>query len=171
MLLRVGCSLVGWMVIYAHFLWLATLRVVGCSQDGDEFRRLLFGLAPIAFGFSCVIGVSRKLPSIHLILRWGFLPLAVLIPLALWPSWTTFVSVNIDGHGICTLESQGVWQPVWAPLQLLVLVGIATFVYRAVAPAGNPGQSIDPMVNTQSVTPILRSRNCQGWIRNAIKAT
>jgi hypothetical protein len=130
MLLRLGCSLVGWMVVYAYCLWLATLRVVGCGADSDEFWRLLLGLAPCAVGFALLTGVSGRLTEIQQILRWGFVPLIVLIPLALLPVWSTFAAVNLGGAGICSSEPSGSWQLWWAPLQFVALTLIAVVVFR-----------------------------------------
>jgi len=131
MLLRLGCSLVAWMVIYTYCLWLAVLRVTGCGSDGDEFWRLLLGLAPFAAGFAAVLGASRRMPDLHRILRWGFVPLVLLIPLDLIPVWTTFAAVNLAGEGICSASAASQWQLWWAPLQLATLIVIILFTVRA----------------------------------------
>lgn len=130
MLLRLGCALVAWMVIYTYGLWLAVLRVTGCGPDGDEFWRLLLGFAPFAAGFSLLLGASRPMPELHGILRWGFVPLVVLVPLALLPVWDTFTAVNLAGEGICSPSPAGVWQLWWAPLQLITLIVIIVFTVR-----------------------------------------
>lgn len=131
MLLRLGCSLVGWMVVYAYCLWLATLRVVGCGPDGDEFWRVLLGFAPIAAAFSALLGVSAALPSLHQILRWGIAPLLLLIPLGLLPVWSTFETVNLQGTAICEPGAAAGWHLWWAPTQIACLVAICWFSYRA----------------------------------------
>jgi hypothetical protein len=43
--LRLGCALVAWMVLYAHFIWLAALGGIGCGPDGDELHKVLLALA------------------------------------------------------------------------------------------------------------------------------
>jgi len=131
MFLRLGCSLVGWMVLYAYCLWMATLRVIGCGVDGDQFWRLLFGFAPVALGFAALIGLSARLPSIHQILRWGVVPLLVLVPLAVWPAWTTFDLVNLQGKGICAAAPSSSWQLWWAPAQFATLLLISAAAWRA----------------------------------------
>ena len=131
MLLRLGCALVGWMVVYTYCLWLAVLRVTGCGPDGDEFWRLLLGFAPFAAGFSLLLGASRRTPELHRILRWGFVPLVLLIPLGLMPLWSTFAAVNLGGEGICSASPDGRWQLWWSPLQLTTLALIVLFAFRA----------------------------------------
>lgn len=131
MLLRLGCSLVAWMVIYTYCLWLAVLRVTGCGPDGDEFWQLLLGFAPFAMGFSLLISASRRLPELHRILRWGFVPLVLLVPLGVLPVWSTFAAVNLEGTGICAPTPIGSWQLWWAPLQFITLAVISLQAFRA----------------------------------------
>ena len=52
--LRLGVSLVSWIVLYAYLLWLAVAGKVGCGPDGDEVFRLLLGLAPLGL-FECMV--------------------------------------------------------------------------------------------------------------------
>jgi len=131
MLLRLGCSLVAWMVVYAHCLWLATLRIVGCGPDGDAFWWLLLWSAPLAAGFALLVPGSARLPDLHHILRWGVVPLVVLIPLALIPVWSTFATVNLAGAGICEPVPGATWQRVWAPVQLTAIGVIIASALRA----------------------------------------
>ena len=131
MFLRLGCSLVGWMVVYAYCLWMATLRVIGCGVDGDEFWRLLLAFAPIALGFAALIGVSARLPSIHQILRWGFVPLLLLVPLGVLSAWPTFDVVNLQGKGICSAAPSASWQQWRAPAQFVTLLLISAAAWRA----------------------------------------
>ncbi len=99
--LRIGSALVAWMVLYAHFLWLAALRTIGCGPDGDEIYLLLLGMVPLSCGASLLLGVTRQLPEVHSMLRWLALPLLLLLPLALWSTWTVIVPVHIHGEPIC----------------------------------------------------------------------
>ena len=141
MLLRLGCSLVAWLVVYAHCLWLGTLRIVGCGPDGDAFWWLLLWSAPLAAGCALLIPVSSRLPDLHRVLRWGFVPLVGLIPLALIPVWSTFATVNLAGAGICEPVPGATWQRVWAPAQLTAIVVIAAsalWAWRSTTGASAP---------------------------------
>ncbi len=65
--LRLGTSLVAWMMLYAYIVWLAALNSLGCGPDGDEMHRLLLGMVPVACGFAFLIGATepaRKLSDV-----------------------------------------------------------------------------------------------------------
>ncbi|NOX49687.1 MAG: hypothetical protein GXP16_04020 [Gammaproteobacteria bacterium] len=127
-LLRLGCSLVAWMVLYTHCIWLATSRVVGCGPDGDELWRLLLGFAPIALGFSFLISAIQQLPEVAQIMRWLAAPFVLLIPLAIWPVITTFTASTLGSESICNTHAW--WHAWWAPVQLLTLGVITYSLYR-----------------------------------------
>jgi len=127
-LLRLGCSLVAWMVLYTHCIWLATLRVVGCGPDGDELWRLLLGFAPIALGFSFLISAIQQQREVAQIMRWLAAPFVLLIPLAIWPVITTFTATTLDSESICNTHAW--WHTWWAPVQLLTLGVITYNLYR-----------------------------------------
>lgn len=135
MLLRLGTSLVAWLVIYTHLIWLGTLRMVGCNSDADQLWRLLFGFAPIAFGFSWLLTNSRALKEVHQIIRWFVLPLIVLVPLALIPIWQTFSKTNLDGAAICLVTPMPWWHTSWAPLQTIAVAWIVFMAWRVWRPA------------------------------------
>ena len=124
MFLRLACSLVGWMVVFAYCLWLAALRIVGCGPEGDEFWRLLLGMGPLAAVFALLTNTTRRLPSLHQVLRWGVVPLILLVPLAWVAAWSTFSTVNLEGRGICAATAQIGWHRWWAPVQLARGAGI-----------------------------------------------
>lgn len=130
-LLRLGCTMVGWMVIYAYCIWTATLRVVACTANGDEMWRLLLGFAPLAIGFAFTLSAVAKLPEVHKLIRMLALPLVVIIPLALWPIWTTLEIATLQGLPICKESPAGAWQAWWAPIQLFTMLIVANFVFRA----------------------------------------
>ncbi|MDH3339114.1 MAG: hypothetical protein OER22_12375 [Gammaproteobacteria bacterium] len=128
--LRLGCSLVAWMVLYAHFLWLAALYAMGCGPDGDEMHRLLLGLAPFTCGFAFLLRVTRPFAEIHSILRWLGAPLLLLLPFAVRSVWHVFQAVNINSSAICTSDAPTTWQSLWAPVQLITALLVAYMVVR-----------------------------------------
>ncbi len=127
MLLRLGCALVAWMVLYTHCIWLATLSVTGCA-DGDHLWRLLLGFAPFTLGFCLLLNVSRRLIEVHRILVWLSVPLVVVIPLALHALWPTLQTATLSGDAICIADSAPGWHFWWAPVQLIVIAGILVAV-------------------------------------------
>ena len=128
-LLRLGCSLVAWMVVYTHCVWLATLRVIECDPASDELWRLLLGFAPVAIGFSFLLGAMNKLPEIARILRWLGLPMVVLIPVASLPVFSTLQTATFGPTPICGAEP-ALWHPWWAPLQLTTLFFVGFTIIR-----------------------------------------
>ena len=134
-LLRLGCNLVAWMIVYTHCLWLATLRITSCEAASDEFWRLLLGFAPVAIGFSFLLGAMNKMPEIARILRLLGVPMVVLLPLAAWPVFSALVTSTIGSAPICGIEIVG-WHFWWAPAQLATLAFITIAVVRPWASAG-----------------------------------
>lgn len=128
--LRLGCSLVAWMVVYTHCIWTAMLRVTGCVADGDELWRLLLGLAPLTLGFCLLLNVSHKLTEVHRIVAWLAVPLLVLIPLALVAVWPWLDASTLGRSAICADGEASTWQVWWAPVQLVTLAAIALAVTR-----------------------------------------
>ncbi len=133
MLLRLGCSMVAWLVVYTHLLWLATLRVINCSSDGDAMWRLLLGFAPVALGFATLLQLSRRLPAVHEILRWAAAPLVLLIPLAIAAILPTLTTSTLGAEAICS-EPMQPWHRWWAPLQLFTIGLLCVLAYRAWRP-------------------------------------
>jgi hypothetical protein len=119
------------MVIYTHLIWTATIKTVGCGAEGDEIWRLLLGFAPFAIGASLLLGVSKKLPEVHKIIRWFGAPLLLLLPLALLAVWPTFITVTLGTDGICDPSEIPGWHTWWAPVQLFTLSLIVVNVVRA----------------------------------------
>ncbi len=129
-LLRLGVSLVAWMVIYTHCVWTGTLNVTGCGADGDALWRLLMGFAPFTVLFCLLLNVSAKLVEVHRILRWLAVPLAVFLPVALYATWPWFVHATLDDKAICSDSAANTWHVWWAPLQFAVFGLIAWSVWR-----------------------------------------
>lgn len=126
--LRLGCALVGWMMLYAHILWLAALYAIGCGPDGDEIHRLLLGLAPFTVGFAYLLRLTRPFTEIHSMLRWLTVPLLLLLPFAARSLWQVFRSVNMDATAICASATPASWQILWVPIQSLTLLLVAYMI-------------------------------------------
>jgi hypothetical protein len=116
--LRLGCSLVGWMVVIAYMLWLAVTERVGCGADGDQLYRLLLYAAPAAAALAFLTNATRPMPEIHNILRWIALLPGLLLPFILQAGWRFGRSVLIDGQAICSGDAPPAWQLAWLPCRL-----------------------------------------------------
>ncbi len=132
-LLRIGCTVIAWLIMYTHCLWLSIIPAVGCQSDGDALWRLLLGFAPVTLLFGFLLNTSRKVGSVHENLRWGVAPLILLIPLSVKAIWPTLMESTVGGLAICG-ENTAWWHYWWAPIQLLVLAFIATMAWRAWRP-------------------------------------
>jgi len=136
-LLRLGCSLVAWMVVYTHCIWLATLRLVDCGVAGDELWRVLLGFAPVAVGFAFLLPAVHPIAEVARILRWLAVPLLLLIPLAALPVVAALRVPGTRVEGFCG-ESPAGWHDWWGPVQIvtLTLVGwLALRVWKGSEPA------------------------------------
>ena len=134
--LRLGSALVAWMVIYAHFLWLAVLFRVGCGPDGDEMYKLLLGLAPITIGVSFALRATRPFAEIHSMLRWFAVPLVLLLPFIGRIIWQAIDATVINEAAFCSGEPPPLWQLAWAPAQIVtvaIVLILAFRVWRSVA--------------------------------------
>jgi hypothetical protein len=130
MLLRLGSCLVAWLIVYTHLIWLATLARVGCGTDGDQLWMLLLFFAPVAIGATWLLRVTRPLEELHAILRWFGVPLMVLLPMAAFAIWPSFVSATLGGRGVCNNAVASVWQAGWAPVQTITLAFVAVTIWR-----------------------------------------
>ena len=128
--LRLGCALVAWMMLFAHFVWLSALGAIGCGPDGDELHRLLLAFAPATIGFAFMLGMTRPLVDVHRILRWLGVPLAALMTLGAYQSLLVMRGIRSTGLGICSPESAATWHQIWGPAQLLAIVVSAAMILR-----------------------------------------
>jgi len=128
--LRLGTSLVAWMMLFAHFLWLAALYVMECGPDGDEMYRLLLGLAPFTCFFALLIRVTRPFADIHRMLRWLAIPLLILLPFSMRSIWRVVRSVGADSTTMCSSAEPVIWQQIWAPAQVITLLFVIYGVLR-----------------------------------------
>ena len=129
-LLRLGCGMVAWMVIYTHCIWTATLFVTGCEADGDNLWRLLLGFAPFTLGFCLLLNVTQKLTEVHKIIIWLSVPLVLFVPLSLRAIWPSLINSTFDGMAICAGDAPADWHFWWAPVQLFVTAAIVVAVAR-----------------------------------------
>lgn len=126
--LRIGSTLTGWLMAYAHCLWLAVLPQAPCGGEAGDPYAATLGLAIPAFALAFVIPVGRRTPGIGDLLRWFGAPLIVLIPLAARPVFGAMQRATFEGAPLClhaTSASVASWEPLWAPVQLVVLCVIA----------------------------------------------
>ena len=123
--LRLACALVAWMLLYAHLLWLAALRVTGCGPDGDELHRLLLGLSILTVSAAGAIHATKPMHEVHSALRWISIPPALISPWVLASIWTVFRTVNLDRTGLCGIAPPPLWQWAWAPAQILLILVVA----------------------------------------------
>ncbi len=119
--LRLGSALVAWMMLYAHFVWLAALRSLGCGPDGDELHRVLLLLVPVTVGFALLLRATRPLDEIHRILRWLGLPLAALMLAGGYQVFVISRSVYVTGLAICSTNDAMAWHQWWGVAQLLAI--------------------------------------------------
>ena len=128
--LRLGSALVAWMVIYAHFLWLAVLFRLGCGPDGDEMHRLLLGLAPVTIGVAFALRATRPINEIHSMLRWLAVPLLLLLPFIGQSIWEAIEATFVDDSAFCASAPPSVWQLAWAPAQVVTVMLVLYLAYR-----------------------------------------
>lgn len=126
--LRLGCSLVAWMVVYAYAVWLAALHAMACGPDGDEMHRLLMGLAPLTAVLALMLRLTRPFAEIHRMLSWLGVPVALLLIAGLRNVWAVFARSNLDGVSVCGDASPATWQIVWAPVQVASIAAIVVIV-------------------------------------------
>ena len=135
--LRLGCALVAWMMLYAHFVWLAALGGIGCGPDGDELHRVLLALVPVSIGCAFLLRVTRPLEEIHRILRWLGLPLAALMLAGAYQVLVISRAVYATGLGICSADEAGAWHWLWGMAQLLAIVIATAMIVRVWRDAAN----------------------------------
>ena len=123
--LRLGTALVAWLLLFAHWLWVAALHVIGCGPDGDELHRLLLGMLPLTVGAGYLIRVARPLVEVQSILTWLIAPLALLMLLALRGIWSVAADVQLQGTAICGTGAPTAWEQAWVPLQLAAWLLVA----------------------------------------------
>ena len=124
--MRLGCNLVGWMIIYSHCIWLGVIPQIGCGPEGDELFLLSLVFSPVAIGAALLLGLAHKLPTVVGYLKWMALPLFLLVPLAVIPILTALDTATLGGTGFCDSIAATGWQRAWAPIQIVTLLVIVT---------------------------------------------
>lgn len=128
--LRLGCSLVAWMILATWVLWLAALHEMACGPDGDHMHQLLLWLAPLALVATVVQRVTRPFADTHRLLTNLGIPLALLLPFALRNVWGAFSRTALAEQSLCSAAPPESWQLMWAPAQAAILAGVAWMLVR-----------------------------------------
>jgi hypothetical protein len=125
LVLRLGCSLVAWLVLLTHCVWLAALPELGCTADAALARRVLLLFTPITLLFCAGVRLGFTVPGIGSALR---LPALLLAPLLLLGAWRT-AREWLTGLGaqqaLCEISVQ---TPAWWPivqLTTLLVIGVS----------------------------------------------
>jgi hypothetical protein len=126
LMLRLGCSLVAWLVLFAHCMWLAALA---CGDGGATPWLALLLWTPVTLVFALLLNVGFAVPGIGRALRLPALLLIPLLPLAARVVLTTLAATTLHGESICA--SAVFWTKVWAPAQLVMLIMIGVVAIRA----------------------------------------
>jgi hypothetical protein len=119
LLLRLGCSLVAWLVLIGHCLWLSVLGSIGCGLDGAQPWLALLWSTPLTLLFTAVLPLGFAVPGIGRALLAPLLVLAPLLAFAAWIALRSLLAVNLHGEALCAADAR--WTLLWSPLQLSVL--------------------------------------------------
>ena len=126
--LRIGCSLVGWMILIAYVVWLAVASRIACTDDAADLYNLLFFAGPVAMFLALMIRATRVLPEIHRTMRWiGVFP-ALFLPNAVLTIVAAYRSVFASGAGPCGIALTEAGFPVWPFVQTISLLGITALL-------------------------------------------
>lgn len=131
--LRLGVTLVAFMALFCHLLFLALVTQLKCNGDEPPIWVVTFVTAIIAFISALSLLASRPLKTVVQTLRWGCIPLLIMLPFGLFAVLPIFGASFLGGAPICpgiSAHSNLVWQHAWAPLQMGLLVIIAVQVVR-----------------------------------------
>lgn len=132
--LRLGCTLVAFMVLFGHLLWISILPKIDCATDGHALWFALFWMSIPTLIFTALLLASKPLTAVTSGLKWLCIPVILLLPLALLGVWPTLQDTTFGGAPICehpaNFNSSMTWQVWWAPLQFVVLTAICIQTVR-----------------------------------------
>ncbi len=131
--LRLGITLVAYMVLIFHLMLVALVPKLKCNGDEPAIWVVTFFTAVIAFIFALSLLASHPLKSVVPMLKWGCLPVVGLLPFSLFGVLPVFGASTLGGAPICpgiSAYSNLVWQQAWAPLQMGLLLIIAVQAIR-----------------------------------------
>ena len=131
---RLAAALVGWMCVYAYVIWLATLRIVSCTTDGNTLWAVLLGFGCFTAPLAALLNLTRPLSEVHALLRHFVWPLLLLTILAVIPVYTAWINSTLGGGALCLSTTFDAWHAWWAPMQTALLGCIGALVYRAIRP-------------------------------------
>ena len=131
---RLAAALVGWMCVYAYVIWLATLRIISCTTEGNTLWAVLLGFGFFTAPLAGLLNLTRPLGEVHALLRHFVWPLLILTTLAVIPVVTAWINSTLAGGALCTSTTVDTWHIWWAPTQTVLLVCIGWLVYRAIRP-------------------------------------
>ena len=126
--LRLGASLVGWMMVFTYLVWMAALHAMGCGPDGDAMHRVLLGIGPLALAMSLALRSTRPFPDIHRMLGRLVWPAALLGLFGLKNIWIVFERTHFDGLAICAQQEPTTLQMIWAPAQFCIVLALAVIL-------------------------------------------
>ena len=118
--LRLGCTLVGFMVLFGHLLWLSILPRIDCATSGHELWSALMLMAAPSLFFAALLLASRPITAVTGGLKWLCVPLLLMVPLALIGLWPTLQTTTFGGSPICPDPANSapaaLWETLWGCL-------------------------------------------------------
>lgn len=143
-LLRVGCTLVGWMLAYGYCLMLAVLPEMDCVALGPRFGRDALVFAGLSALFVPLIPMGRRVAGLETIFKGFTLPLLALVPMAVVEVIPFLQGATLGGAHLCEVVAampmsapRPFWHGFWAPMHLVVLAGLVAAASRFWWPRGD----------------------------------
>ncbi|MEM6708805.1 MAG: hypothetical protein AAF648_08470 [Pseudomonadota bacterium] len=131
--LRLGLSLVAWMVLFAYALWLMVVPQAACRADEVPLSLVLLYALPLVGIMLALLPASRKLPGVHDTLRWLAVPLGLLTLLAVIALVRSLEALTVPP---CSTGSP-LLDRFWVPVHLVtcaVLLVQAVRIFRTPQP-------------------------------------